>query len=97
LLKYKVLIDKRYNSHLTLCMAWQNTDNKLTKIFNFSNFQKALDFTNKIGQIAESLQHHPTIILSWGKVIVETTTHDQGNTITQKDLDLVKLIDEIEL
>lgn len=76
-------------------MTWQIIDNQLTKTFNFSNFQKALKFVNKIGKITEKMGHHPTIILSYGKVIVKTTTHDSNNTITQKDLELTKEIDKI--
>jgi 4a-hydroxytetrahydrobiopterin dehydratase len=76
-------------------MTWQNTDNQLTATFTFSNFQKALEFVNKIAEIAEKLEHHPTIILSYGKVIVQTTTYDSNNTITQKDWELAKEIDKI--
>lgn len=43
--------------------------------FVFKNFQQALDFTNKVGAIAEEEKHHPDIYLSWGKVRVELWTH----------------------
>jgi pterin-4a-carbinolamine dehydratase len=44
-------------------MAWKNTDNQLSKTFTFSNFQEVLEFTNKIGEVSESLKHHPTIFV----------------------------------
>lgn len=50
-------------------------DKKLQKRFKFRNFKEALAFTNKVGDVAESQQHHPDILLSWGKVNVSFMTH----------------------
>ena len=47
----------------------------LSKEFKFKNFKEALEFTDKVGAIAEEEGHHPDIQLSWGKVIIELTTH----------------------
>src|SRR3989344_8092156 len=47
----------------------------IEKEFIFKNFKQALDFTNKVGKIAEKEGHHPDIYLSWGKVKVVTYTH----------------------
>lgn len=76
-------------------MSWQNENNQLTKTFSFENFAQALQFTNQIAEIAEKLGHHPTIILSWGKVVVQTTTHDAGNVVTTKDWQLAEAIDRL--
>ncbi|OGI76507.1 hypothetical protein A3C57_01440 [Candidatus Nomurabacteria bacterium RIFCSPHIGHO2_02_FULL_33_12] len=43
--------------------------------FKFTNFKQALDFTNKVGLIAEAEGHHPDIELSWGKVGIKLSTH----------------------
>lgn len=75
---------------------WETTNNQLIKTFKFSNFVEALEFTNQVGLIAEKLQHHPTITLTWGKVEIATTTHDTGNTITDKDWELAKKIDSLK-
>lgn len=48
---------------------------KLYRKFEFTDFVKALDFTNKIGKIAEEEGHHPEIALGWGHVDVEWWTH----------------------
>ncbi len=59
--------------------GWEVIDNKkLKKIFKFRNFKEALDFTNKIGAIAEEEGHHPDIHLSWGRVVIELWTHKIG-------------------
>jgi 4a-hydroxytetrahydrobiopterin dehydratase len=60
----------------------------------FDNFQKALDYVNKIGKIAESRNHHPDIKLSYGSVDVEITTHSAAG-LTEKDFDLAKAIGKI--
>jgi len=76
---------------------WQQSDNQLTRTFKFKNFAEALAFVTEVGAVAESQGHHPTIILSWGSVIVTTTTHDQGNLITDKDIKLTAAVDKIQL
>lgn len=43
--------------------------------YTFKDFKKALDFTNRIGELAEEEGHHPDITLSWGRVGVSLTTH----------------------
>ncbi|HKJ40752.1 MAG TPA: 4a-hydroxytetrahydrobiopterin dehydratase [Sunxiuqinia sp.] len=47
----------------------------LRRTYTFNNFQKALDFTNQVGQIAEEEDHHPSILTEWGKVTVTWWTH----------------------
>ena len=55
---------------------WQVIDeHHLEKEFKFNNFQQALNFVNKVGQLAESEGHHPGIYLSWGKVKLAIWTH----------------------
>jgi 4a-hydroxytetrahydrobiopterin dehydratase len=48
---------------------------RLQRAFNFQNFAQALDFTIKIGEIAEAEAHHPAILTEWGKVTVTWWTH----------------------
>lgn len=47
----------------------------LEKIYRFKDFKEALDFTNRIGRLAEEEGHHPDICLSWGKVKLTIWTH----------------------
>jgi len=50
-------------------------DHHLEKEFRFSDFREALDFTNRIGELAEQQGHHPDIELSWGRVGLRVWTH----------------------
>ncbi len=55
---------------------WQvQDDHHLYKEFRFEDFQTALDFTNRVGAVAEAQGHHPDIFLSWGKVGIKIWTH----------------------
>lgn len=47
----------------------------LQRVFKFKDFAAALDFTNRVGEIAEAEDHHPKLITEWGKVTVEWWTH----------------------
>ena len=48
---------------------------KLTKEFSFSNYSDSVDFLNKVSDMAEQEDHHPQIILEWGKVTVIWWSH----------------------
>ncbi len=50
-------------------------EHHLEKEYSFPDFQEALDFTNKVGAIAEEQDHHPDILTSWGKTKVTIWTH----------------------
>ena len=75
---------------------WNEINGKLTKEFKFKNFKEALVFINKVGEHAESINHHPKIINVYSSVIIELWTHDK-DAITELDHALSGLIDEISL
>ena len=77
-------------------MNWIEENNILAQTFVFKDFSEALSFVNKVGDIAESQNHHPDIcIQNYKEVLIKTTTHDAGNTITKKDYELAKAIDTV--
>lgn len=51
---------------------------RLERVFKFKNFAQALEFTNKVGAIAEEEAHHPLLITEWGRVTVNWWTHKIG-------------------
>ena len=76
---------------------WQVIKNHhLNKTFRFTNFINALNFTNKIGEIAESEQHHPNISLTWGLVEITIYTHRMDG-LTRSDFILAAKINQIRL
>lgn len=62
--------------HERLGNDWDVVDgHHLTKRFEFDDFRQALDFTNRVGELAEEQGHHPDIHLAWGRVDVAVWTH----------------------
>jgi 4a-hydroxytetrahydrobiopterin dehydratase len=74
---------------------WVEKNNKLTKSFRFSDFQEAFAFMTRVAFLAEKHNHHPNWSNVYNTVDIELTTHDKGNTVTEKDRKLAKAIDEI--
>lgn len=72
---------------------WVEVDQKLYKQFVFKDFTEALSWMLKAAFVIERLNHHPEWSNVYNKVTVYLTTHDAGNTITQKDRDLAKALD----
>jgi 4a-hydroxytetrahydrobiopterin dehydratase len=48
---------------------------RLERVFRFTNFADALNFTNRVGALAEEEGHHPAILTEWGRVTVTLWTH----------------------
>lgn len=75
---------------------WAETDSALVRTFEFADFATALAFVNKVGELAERMEHHPDIsIQNYKYVLISTTTHDEGSKVTRKDHELAKAIDTL--
>ncbi len=74
---------------------WQETNNQLKRSFKFKNFIDAFAFMTKVAFAAEKHGHHPNWSNVYNQVDIVLTTHDAGNTVTEKDWQLAKKIDEI--
>ncbi len=66
----------------------------IARTFKFPDFRQALDFVNRVGELAEEQGHHPDIYLAWGKVEVTTWTH-KIDGLTESDFILAAKIDRI--
>ncbi len=68
---------------------------KISRAFKFKDFKTALEFVNKIGALADEQGHHPDVLLSYGKVVVELSTHAVGG-LTENDFIMAAKIDGIK-
>ena len=74
---------------------WHVVDeHHLTRSFKFPDFQKALEFVNRVGAVAEEQGHHPDILLAWGKAEITIWTH-KVNGLTESDFILAAKIDQL--
>ena len=67
-------------------------EHHLTRDFTFKNFRQALDFTNRVGELAEEQGHHPDICLGWGRVALEIWTH-KIDGLTESDFIFAAKVD----
>jgi len=74
---------------------WKEEDNKLQQTFKFNDFVEAFGFMSKVALLAEKMNHHPEWKNVYNKVEITLTTHDKGNTITEKDRELAKAISNL--
>lgn len=75
--------------------GWKIVDeHHLEKSYSFNDFVSALDFTNKVGKLAEEEGHHPDIFLSYGMVKIKLWTH-KINGLSESDFILAAKCDKI--
>jgi 4a-hydroxytetrahydrobiopterin dehydratase len=69
-------------------------EHHIEKSFLFPDFRKALEFVNRVGEVAEQEGHHPDLTLSWGKVDARIYTH-KIHGLTESDFVLAAKIDRL--
>lgn len=74
---------------------WTETDNKLYRKFEFSDFSEAFAFMTRVAIEAEKMNHHPLWTNVWNKVEIWLSTHDAGDVVTEKDKKLAERIDKL--
>ncbi len=88
----KPLDDKQISEALERLKGWSLLDDKLVKTFTFSSFREAVSFIVRLSFEAEALNHHPEIQNVYNRVEISLTTHDAGNKVTGKDVNLAQTI-----
>jgi 4a-hydroxytetrahydrobiopterin dehydratase len=88
------LSDSAIQEHLSNVPGWSLDEAKgqITRTYEFSTFPAAIVFVSAVGHLAERLQHHPDILVTYNKVRLSVNTHDVGG-ISEKDFALAALID----
>ncbi len=74
---------------------WKEENNQLSREFKFTNFTEAFAFMTRVAFLAEKHGHHPNWSNVYNRVTINLTTHDAGNTVTEKDRLLATDIDKL--
>ena len=91
----KLLSPEEVQQRAALSPNWRVLEGKkLSRAYTFPDFKTGLEFVNRVGEIAERQGHHPDVRLSWGRVEIETWTHDAGG-LTEQDFLLASQIDHL--
>lgn len=82
-----VLSPEVAQSRLAQLPGWQIESGELVRSFQFPDFVAALQFVNRVGELAEQAGHHPDIDIRYNRVRLALVTHSAGG-LTEKDFDL---------
>ncbi|MEJ7822884.1 MAG: 4a-hydroxytetrahydrobiopterin dehydratase [Chitinophagaceae bacterium] len=74
---------------------WKEENDKLYKKFKFKDFSGAFAFMTRVALEAEKMDHHPLWTNTYNQVEIWLSTHDAGDTVTEKDRTLSKKIDKM--
>jgi 4a-hydroxytetrahydrobiopterin dehydratase len=74
--------------------GWTSDGQALAKTFDRGSFNGAIAFVNAVAAVANRLDHHPDIAVSWKEVTIRTWSHDV-NAITDRDTALAREVDAI--
>lgn len=77
-----------------LADGWEKYGNCIRREFTFGDFSAAVDFVDRLTPVANQLNHHPDVFLTWGRARVSLITHSE-HAITEKDFELAKKLDEL--
>ncbi len=72
--------------------GWEQKGDAIEKQFQFEDFSGSVDFVNKITPVANEMDHHPDLAISWNTVTVTLSTHSEGG-LTENDFELAQKID----
>ena len=75
--------------------GWSYKDDKLQRELEFGSFREAVSFIARIAFEAEEMNHHPELFNVYSTVRIGLTTHDAGDKVTSKDLELARRIEQI--
>jgi 4a-hydroxytetrahydrobiopterin dehydratase len=90
-----LLSDEEVERRLAELSGWDRQGDAIRKSFKRGDFKGSVDFVNQITPIAEEMNHHPDLEISWDTVTVSLSTHSEGG-LTENDFELASKIDALE-
>jgi 4a-hydroxytetrahydrobiopterin dehydratase len=89
-----VLTDEQVDAALPDLNGWEHADGAIRRSIKFPTFLDGIDAVRRVGEHAESKDHHPDIDIRWRTVTFALVTHSEGG-ITKNDISMAHDIDEI--
>ena len=86
------LSDDEVRAGLERLPEWQREGDEIVRVFELESFPVAIEFVERVADLAEAANHHPDIDIRYRKVRIALTSHDAGG-LTDKDLALAEQID----
>ena len=89
-----VLSDEEVDAAQPFLTGWERVDGDLRRSIKFPSCLEGIDAVRRVGEFAESKDHHPDIDIRWRTVTFALVTHSEGG-ITQRDVEMAAEIDRI--
>jgi 4a-hydroxytetrahydrobiopterin dehydratase len=89
-----LLSDHDVETRLEGLQGWHRDGDAIVREFKFDDFVGSVDFVNRLTPIAEEMNHHPDLAISWNKVTATLSTHSEGG-LTENDFELAGKIDAV--
>jgi 4a-hydroxytetrahydrobiopterin dehydratase len=86
------LNDEDAQAKLSGLDGWVRSGDAIERQFQFEDFTGSVEFVDRLTPVANEMNHHPDLAISWNKVTVTLTTHSEGG-LTDKDFELAAKID----
>jgi len=90
------LPDNEVRKNLTSIPNWKLDGKMIYREFVFKDFIEAMNFVNKVADLAESEGHHPDITIHWNKVRFDLWTHSM-NGLSENDFIVASKIDKMHI
>ncbi len=87
-----LLSDEEVQRRLEERPAWERRGEAIARELKTADFVGSVDLLNRIAPVAEEMNHHPDVSISWNRVTVSLSTHSQGG-LTDNDFELAEKID----
>ncbi|HEY1597080.1 MAG TPA: 4a-hydroxytetrahydrobiopterin dehydratase [Thermoleophilaceae bacterium] len=72
--------------------GWEQSGDAIEKQFEFEDFSGSVGFVDRLTPVANEMNHHPDLAISWNKVTVTLSTHSEGG-LTDADFELAGKLD----
>jgi 4a-hydroxytetrahydrobiopterin dehydratase len=89
-----LLSDDEIEQRLRRLEGWERDGDAITRQFKCGDFKGSVDFVNRLMPVAEGMNHHPDVEISWATVTTRITTHSEGG-LTPNDFELAARIDAL--
>ena len=76
--------------------GWRQDGRRIARDFALPSFKEAVAFVNRVAEVAEEMDHHPDITISYTRVNLSITTHSEGG-LTRRDFRLAGRVDKLRV
>ncbi len=72
---YEKLSDEDVTKKLEGLTGWENDNGSIFKRYDFNSYDETINFVNQVAEIANAINHHPDMNVSFKSCVVSFSTH----------------------